>query len=256
MKISKLISAGIILFSVMLIALILGVTFYLTANAKSISGSIGNEMGTMAGVALGSFDGVTKGIEEGKDDGRTKGLSAEETAARIANEIHAVGRLRVLDMNVTLSDVFSVGAEDNSESSTGYFALLTLDGTASYTVDLEQCIISIDDEAVKITIPRPELRITIDPEKTQKRAENNASAVSNGSSFDGYTAYINSLKKATEKIKEQLTSYGKMKEAAEKSAISAVERLASSVRIDDKPINVEFANDNEVIEVVEKEVNL
>ncbi len=255
MKKVKSISALIIIGAVFMIALILVVTFFWTINAKSIGEGIGQEMGIVAGVACGSFDGFRKGFGEGESTGTSKGLSAEETTARLANEIQTVGRLRVLDMNITLSDVFSVGAEDKPDSSTGYFALLTLEGTASYTVDLEQCVISVEEEAIKITIPRPELRVTIDPEKTRKRAEDNASPFSDGSSYNGYMGYINSFKKSTQKVKDGLAGYSTMKSTAEESAISTVERLAGMVRVDNKPIVVAFANDNEIIEVVEKEVN-
>ncbi len=251
----KLIAKIVIPIIVLGAAILLGITVYLTISSRSIGENIGKEMGIIAGRAVGSFDGVTKGIGEGENAGRAVGLSAEDITVTLANEIREVGRLRVLDMNVTLTHVFSVGAEDKPDSSKGYHALLVFEGTASYTVDLEQCLISVDNEAVKITIPHPELRVTIDPEKTQKRAEDNASPLLNGSSFDGYMGYINTLKQTNEKVKEELAGYEYMRAAAEKSAISAVERLAGSVRGDDKPIIVEFMNDSEIIEVVEKEVS-
>lgn len=251
---SKLLSAVVIVLGVLIAASALGVTVYFTSNAASIGEDIGNGMGKAAGLALGSFDGITKGLGEGEDAGTSEGLSAKDTTAELANEIKKVGRLQVLNMNITLSDVFSVGADGSPDSSTGYFALLIFEGTASYTVDLEQCGISVDDEAVKVTVPRPELRITIDPEKTQKRAENNSALFSDGSSFKGYTAYINTLKQAKEKVGEKIAGYEGMKQTAESSAVSAVGRLAGMVRLDDKPIIVEFADDNEVIEIAEKEV--
>ncbi len=247
---------AIIIGSILIAAVSFGSAACAVKKTGSMGESIGNEMGTFAGVAMGSFDGVTKGIGEGENAGRAIGLSAEDTTVTLANEISEVGRLRVLDMNVTLTDVFSVGAEDKPDSSRGYFALLVLEGTASYTVDLEQCLISVDNEAVKITIPHPELRVTIDPEKTRKRAEDNASPLINGSSFDGYMGYINTLKKTTEKVKDQLAGYDQMKSTAEESALSAVKRLVGSVRENDKPIIVEFANDSEIIEVVEKEAGV
>lgn len=232
-------------------AVVLGVTIFLSIKTTSVGEKIGDDMGKAAGVALGSFDGITEGVSKGYSDGESEALLAKDTVAELVNEIKNVGRLQVLNMNITLTDVFSVGGEDKPDTSTGYYALLIFEGTASYIVDLEQCVISVNDEAVKVTIPRPELRVTIDPEKTEKRTDNYA-ALSDGSSFGGYEAYINSLKEIKEKVGEKITGYKGLKENAEQSAISAVERLAGTVRLDDKPIVVEFSGDTEVIEVVEK----
>lgn len=250
---SKLISRLVVIGGCAVSAVALGITIFMTINAKSIGEDIGNGMGKVAGLALGSFDGVTKGLGKGTDDGTSKGLSAEDTMARLANEMKKVGRLQVLNMNTTLTCHFSEGNYGTVDLPKGYHALLFWEGTVSYTVDLEQCSISIDD-VVKVTIPHPELRITIDPEKTKKLAEENASLFSDGSTYGGYEGYINTLKQMKEKVSETIDGYEGMKATAENSALSAVERLVGGVRIDDKPVVVEFADDTEEIKITEKGV--
>ncbi len=62
----------------------------------------------------------------------------------------------------------------------------------------------------------------------------------NGSTKDGYMAYINSINEISKKSTEKISNYDELKEIAKDQAISKVKLLCEAICRDDKNVSVNF----------------
>lgn len=235
--------------------ILLGLLFFAVSILYScysinIGANVGKHTGNLTGLAVGSYDGVVNGLENGASAGTAAGISAEDTAVALGNEIKKIGSLEVLQLDVNLTDVFSIGSGTNS-----HHALLVFEGTAWCTVDLTQCKTITEGETIKIFAPKPVLHVDIDPRGTQKKAESEVSTLSqlfnNGNTLNTYGAYLNSLEITEKKVRENLVGYETLLKSAEKSAKTTIENLAKSAMLNGKLVSVEFYGDDDKIEVEE-----
>ena len=207
-------------------------------DTESISGRVGQEIGTMTGRAIGSLEGMTSGRTEGMEAGRNAGLSAVDTEASIADRIKEVEKLEVLVASVKLSDVHVIG-EDK-----GYAALYLLKGDVIFTVDLSKATVVMQDEVLHIIIPKPEGELVIDQGKIEKKAEYQKHYFK-GNTEAGFDAYLNSMAKIEEASAETLKNYDELIKAAENSAEVQVKQLASSSNILADDVVVEFLEEED-----------
>jgi len=198
-------------------------------NAQEVGDAIGSEIGKFTGCAVGSYEGFTKGWEKGAESGKKQGLSAEDTHTRIVNAITRVGKLDVLVAEDQLTDFYEQG--------TDYEAVLIFEVSAIFSIDLYKAEIAEEDSVLRITLPVPEVEITIDENKTSKFAEWQKHFWS-GSEKDGYTGYQNSVMQIREKTAEELENYNVLMEQAKISAEKQVKILAGSVCGREKEIQI------------------
>lgn len=81
--------------------------------------------------------------------------------------------------------------------------------------------------------------LIVDQSKIEKVAEYQK-LLFNGSSEDGFDAYLNSMAKIVEESKENLVNYDSLKKTAEETAIKQVEQLANSVAVEKRDVKVTF----------------
>lgn len=236
----KLLKMGIAI--VLTCIFVVSVFFLLTARKEGIEN--GRDYGKKVGIATGSFNGITKGLSEGYQAGVSDAISAEDTAARLGNEIKEIGLLEVLQMDVTLPDIFQIG-----EGEKAYRALLIFEGTARYTVDLTKCNITYEGNTINIFAPRPVLHISLDPRGTQKQAETAAvtlaQKINDGDTLNTYQAFLNTYEVTEKKVRENLTNYEFLNKSAIESAKTAIENLARSAVLNGKQVEVSFFDDND-----------
>lgn len=224
----------------LLIILLLISIIYLSIQRKNAV-TIGNDVGSMLGIASGKVMGSRDGLLEAKDAydaGVQQGLSNEDTTAKIGNAIKEVENLEVLVASIKLKDMHNIG------NNTEYAALYLLKGDAVFTVDLSQSTFEEDNESIYINIPLPEMKLIIDQSKIEKVAEYQKFFFS-GSAEKGFDDYINMMKKIAEETPKTLANYDVLMESAKDSAQKQVKSLAESITLQDKNIYVGFLDTEE-----------
>ncbi|MBR4765459.1 MAG: DUF4230 domain-containing protein [Clostridia bacterium] len=190
-------------------------------HAKETGEIIGSNTGKIVGKALGSYDGITSGLEDGYEAGKIDGLSAEDTEVKIANAIAQGGKLEVLSAKVKFEDFMEYGKK--------YAAIYMLRGNISFTIDLTKATLSAGpDGKIVVMLPMPEAKVTIDDEETSTIAEWQRSFF-NGSSEDGFDAYLNSKTQIKEKAITQVNNYEYLLEQAKESAKSQAESISFNI---------------------------
>ncbi len=219
-------------------ALILAYCIFLRVGASSKGGSMGQDLGSKVGNAIGSFEGFTKGRSEGEEAGKSAGLSADDTAAEIANEIHKVENLEVLVASVKVTDMHSIG-QDNE-----YAALYLVKGEAVFSVDLASAKIEFQNDTIHITLPRPKVELHFDQSQIDKAAEYQKYYFS-GSAEDGFDAYLNTMTKLKETTADELDNYDELLDEAKESAKKQVAQLATSANMRKRNVYIEFEEEQE-----------
>ncbi len=226
----KIPKSGIYIIPCVFIACVLIYVIILRVNAESMGTTFGQSAGSQVGKFVGSFEALTD-YREAYAEGREQGLSAEDTTAEVANKIKEVERLEVLVASVKLNDIHTVGDD--------YAALYLLKGDAVFAVDLSKAEITEESDGLHISLPQLEMDLIVDQSKIEKVAEYQK-LLFNGSSEDGFDAYLNSMAKIVEESEETLVNYDSLKKTAEETAIKQVEQLANSVAVEKRDVIVTF----------------
>lgn len=226
----KIPKSGTYIIPCVFIACVLIYVIILRVNAESMGTTFGQSTGSQVGKFVGSFEALTD-YREAYAEGKEQGLSAEDTTAEVANKIKEVERLEVLVASVKLNDIHTVGDD--------YAALYLLKGDAVFAVDLSKSEITEESDGLHIILPPLEMDLIVDQSKIEKVAEYQK-LLFNGSSEDGFDAYLNSMAKIVEESKETLVNYDSLKRTAEETAIKQVEQLANSVAVEKRDVIVTF----------------
>lgn len=228
----KIPKSGTYIIPCLFIACVLLYVIILRVNAESMGTTFGQSTGSQVGKFVGSFEALTD-YREAYAEGKEQGLSAEDTitAEEVANKIKEVERLEVLVASVKLNDIHTVGDD--------YAALYLLKGDAVFAVDLSKAEITEESDGLHILLPQLEMDLIVDQSKIEKVAEYQK-LLFNGSSEDGFDAYLNSMAKIIEESKETLANYDSLKKTAEETAIKQVEQLANSVAVEKRDVIVTF----------------
>lgn len=226
----KIPKSGTYIIPCVFIACVLIYVIILRVNAESMGTTFGQSTGSQVGKFVGSFEALTD-YREAYAEGKEQGLSAEDTTAEVANKIKEVERLEVLVASVKLNDIHTVGDD--------YAALYLLKGDAVFAVDLSKAEIVEESDALLILLPQLEMDLIVDQSKIEKVAEYQK-LLFNGSSEDGFDAYLNSMAKIVEESKETLVNYDSLKKTAEETAIKQVKQLANSVAVEKRDVVVKF----------------
>lgn len=203
------------------------------ANASEIGENLGSAAGKAAGAAIGSFQGITKGNAAGLQDGKAEGLSAKDTTIDIT-DIMEMGKLEVLVATTTIENLNKMGND--------YAALYLLRGDVVFTVDLQQA--SFDTETDTLSIPQPMPTCYFDPVEIQKIAEYQKTVFS-GSTEDGFTEYLNSLKQLEISFTDSIENYDNLLASAQTAAIHQVKQIAENMSINSGQIHVDFLEHTE-----------
>ncbi len=198
------------------------------ANASEIGENLGSAAGKAAGAAIGSLQGITKGNAAGLQDGKAEGLSAKDTTTDIMDIIE-IGKLEVLVATTTIENFNSMGND--------YAALYLLRGDVVFTVDLQQA--SFDTETDTLYIPQPMPTCYFDPVEIQKIAEYQKTFFS-GSTEDGFTEYLNSLKQLKISFTDSIENYDNLLASAQTAAIHQVKQIAENMSVNSGQIHVKF----------------
>ena len=195
--------------------------------AQTTGTALGTSAGEIVGTALGSLNGITY-YREGWDAGKEQGLSAEDTESTIITHIiQGTGNLQVLVAGVTLDVSHEVGDK--------YAAIYLLRGEAVFMVNLNEAQIDIDQNTVTVMIPLPEVRLTVDETEVEKIAEWQTKFF-NGSTDDGYIAYMNSIEQSKEAVAESISNYDELRKQAQEAAKEQVKMLVENMT--GKEVNV------------------
>lgn len=226
----KIPKSGTYIVPCVFIACVLLYVIILRVNAESMGTTFGQSTGSQVGRFVGSFEALAD-YREAYAEGKEQGLSAEDTTVEVANKIKEVERLEVLVASVKLNDIHTVGDD--------YAALYLLKGDAVFSVDLSKAEITEDADGLHIVLPQLEMDLIVDQSRIEKVAEYQK-LLFNGSSEDGFDAYLNSMAKIVEESKETLVNYDSLKETAEETAKKQVTQLANSVAVEKRTIEVSF----------------
>lgn len=193
--------------------------------AETVGKKTGEGSGSAAGAAIGSVEGAVQGAPDGYAEGKEEGLSAKDTEAEIANTIEGsvkeLGKLEVLAANVDLTTYHTLGKK--------YGALYLARGSAVFTVNLGETIVTRQNGSILIRLPKPVAEITIDPSETETIAEWQRKYFA-GTSSEGFEAEINSFKEMSDVSEDEVANYSELQELASESAIKQVEEIANAVR--------------------------
>lgn len=197
-------------------------------NAQATGNAVGTSVGKFVGTAVGSYQGYTQDYGEGKKEGKKQGLSAEDTEITdISGIIHGTGDLQVLVAGVAFDNFHEVGDK--------YAAIYLLRGEAIFTVDLGKA--TIDNDQTTVMIPFPKVRLNIDETEVEKIAEWQTTFF-NGSTEDGYKAYMNSVQQIRENAEEYMANYDELQIQAQEAAKEQVRMLVKDMT--GKNVNVLF----------------
>ena len=196
------------------------------ANASEIGENLGSAAGKAAGAAIGSLQGITKGNAAGLQDGKAEGLSAKDTSIDIT-DIMEMGKLEVLVATTTIENLNKMGND--------YAALYLLRGDVVFTVDLQQA--SFDTETDTLSIPQPMPTCYFDPVEIQKIAQK---TFFSGSTEDGFTEYLNSLKQLKISFTDSIENYDNLLASAQTAAIHQVKQIAENMSVNSGQIHVKF----------------
>lgn len=221
MKSKKNIKNISINFILLIIAVLLTAMFFsLILPAYNKAENTGAFLGTATGKEVGMFTGSYKGITEGISQGKEQGLKAEDISSKMTGLMKETSKLEVLSAGIKLSDMHQVGEK--------YKALYIIKGIAVFTVDLNKATVTTAENKIVITLPQPEAEIFIDEKETEKIAEQ-SNLIFDGSSEDGYTAYINSMNTISEDISSKINGYENLNEEACRNAKKHIEQIAGSM---------------------------
>lgn len=191
------------------------------------SQSVGNVSGTFigdaVGTAIGSYNGITQDYRKGWDEGREQGLSAVDTEVTdISSIIQEKGDLQVL--------VAKVAIYDFNETGDKHAALYFFRGEAVFTVDLGEVRVDYDQNSGQYIVRIPSLKVdlNIDETEVEKKAEWQAKLF-NGSSEDGYNAYINSIEQIRKNTTEYIVDYDELMAQSQEAAIKQVGMLVTNM---------------------------
>lgn len=186
-----------------------------------IGSSSGESFGKIAGTVVGTVE-AAKDAQNAYINGKEEGLSAEDTKAYITNSFENVGNLEVLASSVTLTNVNSVGED--------YKALYLLKGDAIFSVDLSNTQFTIDTNNNKVIVyaEKPVVDIYINDMQTQKLATYQKNGWT-GTSEEGYTQYMNSMKNAESEIREKVADYDALVESAISAEKQQIQFLVQSI---------------------------
>ncbi len=198
------------------------------ANASESGENLGFAAGKAAGAAIGSLQGITKGNAAGLQDGKAEGLSAKDTTIDIT-DIMEMGKLEVLVATTTIENLNKMGND--------YAALYLLRGDVIFTVDLQQA--SFDTETDTLSIPQPMPTCYFDPVEIKKIAEYQKTFFS-GSTEDGFTEYLNSLKQLEISFTDSIENYDNLLASAQTAAIHQVKQIAENMSVNSGQIHVKF----------------
>ena len=198
------------------------------ANASEIGENLGSAAGKTVGTAIGSLQGITKGNAAGLKDGKAEGLSAKDTTIDIT-DIMEMGKLEVLVATTTIENLNKMGND--------YAALYLLRGDVIFTVDLQQA--SFDTETDTLSIPQPMPTCYFDPVEIKKIAEYQKTFFS-GSTEDGFTEYLNSLKQLEISFTDSIENYDNLLASAQTAAIHQVKQIAENMSVNSGQIHVKF----------------
>lgn len=210
----------VLVFLVLLVLLVAAVT------SRSVFRSIGQSVGTVVGKAVGSAQGVTDGYA----DGKRKALQADEITVEVAQKLETKQKLEVLRTTGDYYDVSKIGEN--------YAALFRMEYTATFSVDMEQATVLLEDNTLHITLPQPEIKVVRSgsPEKLDEYQTKSYT----GSTKDGAAAESNALNELNAKMQEALSQDESLKGAAQEAARTQVEALVRSLRVYDLKIVIDF----------------
>lgn len=215
---------------ILLIAVII-----ITINATSIGTNAGKQLASTAGAFWGTIEGVTN-APEAYSDGKQEGLSAKDTRVEILEDIISSegNKLEVLVAGISLTDMHNVSDK--------YHALYILSADVVFTIDMNEVSESVsEDGKITIELPNPEFKSVPNENKTEKLAER-TNKFFNGSTKDGYDAYINSLKVIDKESVEALENHEELMSMAKDSAESQIKSLviASNINVNESDIEISF----------------
>ncbi len=221
----------------MLIAiLVFALCIMLYMHSEEIGAGVGALGGKTVGLALGSYDGVTKGISAGTQEGKAMGLSAADTEGEMVSKVKELGNLRVLVANVDISNYHELGSK--------YAALYLFRGSAIFSVDLTKADMMRNNAGeVVIMLPEPTAKVLINDSETEL-VKDYQRRFFNGSSEDGFEAYLNTLRMIDNISLEEVSNYEALLTMARDSARNQVRRVTESVCVDCKSITVDFRSEN------------
>lgn len=219
----------------LVLVLVLGI-IPMNVNVSNAGTAVGNGMGSVVGTAVGSYKGVTEGWQKGLVEGKDAGLSATDVTIDVKSSIKELGRLEVLTASVSLKHSFNIG--ENKDYS--YLAILM--GNAVFTVDLDKSLFEDTETEILITLPQPEMELTIDESRSKKLADKQTPFL-DGNAEDGYIAAMNARKEIMTNAEETITNYSTLLDQARSSAEKSVKNFAESVSIEKKEITVIFAEE-------------
>lgn len=221
----KLFTFILIIISVILIALIgfFGVPQYLSAKPDNV----------------GFVEGLFQNVFSAYDSGKQEGLSAKDTTVEIASKIKEVSSLQVLAANVTFNNFLSVGKKGDEK----YAALQVVRGNAVFTVDLSVAEIKNENnKEISIVIPEPKVKVSVNLNDVNS-VKNKAVYKKwffNGSTNDGYEAFINSAKQINKISVKEIDNYDSLIKLSKQSAKEQIKKLISGFSLKDKTITVDF----------------
>ncbi len=210
---------------IVIVAVLFTVSFPIICNLT------GSNFGNTVGTAVGSFYAVTKDMPEAYSQGVGDGLSARDVQVELRDKVKQVGKLVVLAGNVTLTDLHKVGEK--------YAALYSLGADVMFSVDLSKASVFIGDSQTIIKVPRPEVVLNIDSTKTRLEADWQRLWF-NGSSEDGITAFMNSMKNIQNEAEKSIQGYDTLEKQAEAATVRQVTMLAEMMIGDGNSVEVQF----------------
>jgi hypothetical protein len=201
-------------------------------NANVLGETAGTTAGKMVGTAVGSFKGITESLPRGLEAGKEEGLSAKDTKVEVQSSLEEINRLEVLVTSFKVKDYLKVGDK--------YAALYFLKADAVFTVDFSQTSITVSDDGntLFIMLPLPEVTVYLDESSNEKAVEYSKKFF-DGSSEDGFDAYINSMKVTSEEIQDQIQNDSDdLMRMAKESAENQIESIAAGVCVNGQEIKI------------------
>ena len=235
-----------ILIIIMIVWLILNI--FIKVELQSISEEIGKNMGTVVGTAVGSWKGITEGRKKGSNEGKQIGLSAEDTQVSIDTKIKKIGRLNVLAVDLTQTDVLKLGKDSqptSDDKAVRYADLRVYSRTAYFSVDLSKSKI-VDGKTLEVILPDFD---PINLSDGEIIAEDTYQApgfiAKTGNTSDGFVAHENARSNGYTRELDKLENYDNLREVAKNNAIKQITTFVKEVYLGDKEIVVRFESESE-----------
>ena len=194
------------------------VTYLLFKDVNTIASGIGGSAGGLAGKAAGSVQGYTEGYEEGKREGLK--VKDEDVYAVITSSMKEQGVLEVLEADVSAVVDHDIGKQCS--------ILFSMNGKATYKVDLGSAKISVTEENVTVVLPELFVSYNPDPDSVEEIASYNPTN-RKISYKEGAEAVMEARDKLKNKLKQSIESTEEYMGMARKAALKPVEELAEAV---------------------------